>query len=93
MFLLLFEYEIYGEDEADECSKVVPMQMLPLEEDVGDDAEDNQGDDFLYDFQLHEREWSAVVDKADAVRGHLAAVFEKGYCPREENDAEQRPVA
>ena len=29
------------------------MQVLPLEEQVGDDAEDYQEDDFLYDFELH----------------------------------------
>ena len=68
------------------------MQVLPLEEQVCDDAEDYQGDDFLYDFQLHQREWSAVIDKADAVRRHKETVLNAGYHPREANHGNQRPV-
>jgi len=71
---------------------MVPMQLLPLEDQVGYHAEDNQGDDFLYDFQLHQREWTTIINKADSVGRHLAAVFEEGNCPRETNDAEERPV-
>ena len=68
------------------------MQMLPLEEQVGYDAEHNQGDDFLNDFELHQRERSAVVDEADSVGRHLAAVFKEGNSPRESYDAEKRPI-
>ena len=57
------------------------MQLLPLEDDVGYDAEDNQGDDFLDDFQLHQREGSAIVNEADAVRRHKEAVFDAGDAP------------
>ena len=71
---------------------MIPMKLLPLEKNVGDDAEHNEGDDFLYDFQLHKRERSAVFDKANPVGRHLAALFEEGNCPREGNDAEERPV-
>ena len=71
---------------------MIPMQMLPLEENVGNDTEDNQGDDFLYDFQLHQREWSAVVDEADSVGWHQEAVLNAGNHPREANDGNQRPV-
>ena len=92
MFGRLFEYEIHGEHKADECREVVPVQVLPLEEDVGDDAEDNQRDDFLYDFELHQVERSAVVDEADTVGRHLTAVLEKGNHPREGNDQIEGPV-
>ena len=68
------------------------MQMLALEEQVGYDAEHNQGDDFLNDFELHQRERSAVVDEANSVGRHLAAVFEEGNSPRESYDAEKRPI-
>ena len=68
------------------------MQVLPLEEQVCDDAEDNQRDDFLYNFQLHQREWSAVIDKPDTVRRHQEAVLNAGNHPREANHGNQRPV-
>ena len=42
--LLFHKDEIHGSDEADECGKVIPMQPLPLEEDVGDDGEDDVSD-------------------------------------------------
>jgi hypothetical protein len=71
---------------------MVPLELLSLEEDVGYDAEHNEGDDFLYDFQLHKRERSAVFDKANPVGRHLTAVFEESDCPREGNDAEEWPV-
>ena len=57
---------------------MVPMQLLPLEDQVGYHAEDNQGDDFLYDFQLHQREWTTnsmpaiIHEKAiTAIRGQF----------------------
>lgn len=68
------------------------MQMLTLEEDVGDDTEHNQGDDFLNNFQLHQREWSAVIDETDTVRRHQEAVLYAGYHPRKANYGNQRPV-
>ncbi len=49
----LLEYEINCQDEADKCCEVVPMEMLSLEENVGDDAKDYQRDDFLNNLQLH----------------------------------------
>ena len=71
---------------------MVPMKMLTLEENVGNDAEDDERNDFLYDFQLHQRERSAVFDETNPVGRHLAAVFKEGYSPREGYDAEERPV-
>ena len=68
------------------------MQLLPLEKQVGYHAEDYQGDDFLYDFELHQREWSAVVDEANPVRRHQKAVLNAGNQPREANHGNQRPV-
>lgn len=53
------------------------MELLALEEQVCDDAEDEQGDDFLYDLELHEREGASVADKSDSVGRYLAAVFQK----------------
>ena len=57
------------------------MQLLPLEQNVCNDAEDNQRDDFLYDLELHQRERSAVVDESDAVSGHQETVLYAGNQP------------
>ena len=37
----LFEYEIDSHDEADECGEVVPLQVLSLEDDVGEYREND----------------------------------------------------
>lgn len=50
----LQEHEVDGGDEAGEGCSVVPVELLALEEDSGNDGEDNKGDDFLDDLQLHE---------------------------------------
>lgn len=57
------------------------MELLPLEDDVGNDAEDNQGDDFLNDFELHQRERSAVANETDAVGGHQETVLDASDAP------------
>ena len=71
---------------------MVPMQVVALKHNVRDDGENGQRNTFLNDFQLHERERTAVVDEADAVGWHLAAILEKGDGPRETDDGNQRPV-
>ena len=71
---------------------MVPVQGLTLEEEVGDDAEDNQRDDFLDYLELHEGKRAAVADKADAVGWYLTAVLEEGDAPGEGNDTEKGPV-
>lgn len=71
---------------------MVPMQLLPLEDQVGYHAEDNQGDDFLYDFQLHQREWTTIINKADSVGRHQETVLYAGNHPREGNHGYQGPV-
>ena len=60
------------------------MKLLTLEEHVGNHAEDNKGDDFLNDFQLHQRKRPTIVDESDAVRRHQEAVLNAGDAPREE---------
>ena len=82
----LHEDEVDGEDEAGEGGEVVPLQGFAFEEDDGEYCEDNEGDGFLNDFQLHKGEESTVALETDAVGRHLKAVFSQSYAPREEND-------
>lgn len=72
---------------------MVPVQTLPLEENVGNDGEDDEGNAFLYHLELDQRERPAVADEADAVGWHLAAVLEEGYRPAEDYHTSQGPVA
>ena len=71
---------------------MVPVEILMLEHDVGDDGKDGQGDAFLDDFQLYKVERSAIPLKSHAVGRYLTAVFKKCNAPRESNHTKQRPV-
>ena len=53
-FLLLHEHEVDGGNETEEGSKVVPVQTLTLEENVGNDGEDDEGYAFLYHLELNQ---------------------------------------
>lgn len=71
---------------------MVPVERLTLEEHIGNDAEDDEGHDFLYHLELHEGEGTTVVHKSDAVGRNLTAVLEEGNEPTEGNDANERPM-
>ena len=61
---------------------MIPVNRLVLKHDVGDDAEYHERDAFLYDFQLHEGERTAIACISYAVGGHLATIFkEKAITP------------
>lgn len=78
---LFHKDEIYGENQADGSGDVIPFQGFSLEENHGEGGKNNQGDDFLYDFQLDEGERASVVLKSDAVGRNLERVLEKGHGP------------
>ena len=86
--LLKTEDEVYCGNEADTCYDVIPLD-LHVESDNRERQKDYQSDYLLQDLQLHQREWSAVALKTDAVGGHLQAVFEKCNTPRDGNHANQ----
>ena len=79
--MLLLEYEIDGENQTDECCEVIPVKLLPLEEDICNDTEDNKRDDFLYDLQLHQRERTSVIDESYTVGRHQETVLDACDCP------------
>jgi len=88
---LLHENEIDGTDDEQEGQDVVPVQVLSLKHDVGNDGEDRQRDALLNHLQLNQREGASVVNESETVGGHLAAIFQEGDAPREDNNAEKRP--
>ena len=72
---------------------MVPMQVSALEHDVSNDAEHSQRDALLDDLQLDKVEGTSVFHKSQAVGGHLTAVLKEGDAPREDDDADEGPVA
>lgn len=91
--LRLSKHKINSGNEAEEGSDVVPVEGFALETKGHDDCEYYQGDDFLQNLQLNQGEGAAVVQKADAIGGHLTHVFKQGDAPREEDDGYEGPVA
>lgn len=77
----LLEYEIHSKHKTNESRKVVPVQLLSVKEKVGDDAEDEQRNNLLYHFELHQREGTAIALESYAIGRHLAAILKKGYSP------------
>ena len=71
---------------------MVPIEMLALEHDVGQDGEHDDADAFLQHFELHQIEWASVAVEPQAVGGNLAAIFKEGDAPGEADDSNQGPV-
>ena len=78
---LFQEYEKHGEDQAEECNKMVPLQPLVLEKESNDDREYGKRYHFLYYLELHEVERPSVFFEAYPVGRDLCAVFEKCHTP------------
>ena len=91
--LRLSKHKINSGNEAEEGSDVVPVEGFALETKGHDDGEYYQGDDFLQNFELNQGEGAAVVQKADAIGGHLTHIFKQSDAPREEDDGNEGPMA
>ena len=89
---LLQKSEENGQNQQAESHKVIPVEGLSLEQEVGDDGKYRQRNDFLNDLELDERERTAVLREAHPVGGHHKRVFEEGDSPGKEDDADERPV-
>ena len=87
----LHKYEIYSEDEADGGSEMIPVELLALEEHIGDDAEDCEGEYFLYNLELHKGEGATVANETDAVGGYHNAILEEGDAPGRQYYQNERP--
>lgn len=76
---LPFEDEERACNDESEAYGMIPGDALAQIE-RGEDAEDCEGDDFLYSLQLG----SGEIAEAYAVGGNLKAVFEEGYAPAQD---------
>ena len=76
-FAFLFQkYEKYGQNQAKEGGKVVPLERLALEHYSCKYCKNCKGYHFLDDFKLHQVERTSVVNKSDSVRRYLCTVLE-----------------
>ena len=71
---------------------MVPVKLLMLEGEVGNQGEHHQRDTLLDDLQLHQRERATVAHKAQTVGWHLTAILEESDHPREGDDQVEGPV-
>ena len=71
---------------------MVPMESFALKQHRDHDGEDEQGDDLLNHLQLDERKGTSIIDKTNAIGGHLAHVFKEGNPPRKGDNGNQGPV-
>ena len=68
---------------------MIPLQGFVFEKDQGEHGKDQQGNDFLDDFQLYQRKRPAVFPVAQSVGGHHQAIFHKGDEPARQNQSQQ----
>ena len=71
---------------------MIPVQTLPLKEDISDDCKDDERNAFLYDLELYEVERTSVIYKTDTVGGYLTAIFKEGYSPTEGDNSNEWPA-
>jgi len=72
---LFHEYEVDGQNQAEEGSKVVPVERLAVEEYDGEAREYHQRDDLLDDLELHQVKFTAIAHVTEAIGRHLARIF------------------
>ena len=51
--LLFHKYQVNSTNDEQERQNVIPMKVLSLKKNVGDDGEDRQTDTLLYYLELH----------------------------------------
>lgn len=90
--LSLHKHEVHGGYQAGEGGEVVPLQRFAAEKYYGEECKDNQGDSFLYYFELHQRECASVADETYAVGRYHKAVFCQSYAPRQQYHGIERSV-
>ena len=71
---------------------MVPVQSLSLEHHGGDDREDDERNDFLNHFKLHQVERAAVAFEAKPVGRYLATVFCEAIIHEKRMTTDKRPM-
>ena len=90
--LRFHEDEVDGGDEAEGGGGVVPVELLVLEDEVGDEGKDHQRDALLDHLQLHQVKGSAIIHESYTVGRYLTAILEKGDHPREGDHQVKGPI-
>ena len=71
---------------------MIPVDGLALEDGGHDEGEYNEGDAFLDDLELHQREGTSIDLRTDTVGGNHEGILEEGNAPRHEDDQDEGPV-
>ena len=87
---LFHKHKINSCNQANKCCQMVPVQCFSLKENSGKNSKYNQSNHLLNHFQLHQREWTAIPDKADTIRRYLTRIFKKCNNPTKGNHTYQR---
>ena len=74
------EHEIHCGNQAHSCYNVIPFD-LHIKGYHREEDKHHQCNHLLQNLQLHEREWSAIALKANAIGRHLQAVLEERNAP------------
>ena len=89
--LSLKESEEHCRDKEYERQKMIPMELLALEQETGNHSEDYQRHSLLNDLQLDKTVWPAIAREAILVGRDHKAILKECYSPRERYDSYQRP--
>lgn len=71
---------------------MVPVELLSLEQYVGNDTEHSERNDFLYHFELHQIEWATISHISYPIGRNHKTILETGYAPREEYHNKEWPI-
>ena len=82
---LFLKDKVDRQDQEHEAYQMIHLEGFLLEEDRGKEDKYQQGNHFLYHFQLNQRKGSPVAFKTNTVGRHLQAVFKQGDTPADQD--------
>ena len=86
---LFLENEVNRKYQKYKSNKMVESEGFVFKGDQCEDCEDDQRDDFLQYFELHQTEWAAIALKSDFVCGHLKEILEQRNAPADKHHRHQ----
>ena len=69
---------------------MIPAKRLILKEDQCKERKDQKGYNFLYYFQLNQREGTSILMKPYTIGRHLKRILDQRNTPTQQNDSSQR---